>query len=575
MRLTLTLAMAVVLVGLGACSKEPDPVPPPPAAPASAEADADVEVPPATAPVEAVFSQAELDQMVAPIALYPDPLLAQVLMASTYPGDVADAARWSEAHPDASGDDAVKQVADQPWDPSVQSLVAFPQALATLGQDPAWVQRLGDAFLAQPDAVMDAVQRLRHQAADAGNLESNEYQNVSTEQVPAAPAAGDAAAMPEAAGSVDTAPAPATTETIIIEPSDPEVVYVPSYNPTTAYGTWSYPSYPPTYYPPPPRYYEPGSALVNGMMFGVGVAVVDSLWGEPDWGYHGGYWGHGGGNYIDVDVNRYNRINANNRIDLDDNGWHHNAVNRDGVPYRDNRSRQQYGRQLEGSERRDAFRGDDAKRAQARENARQSIEQHGIEAPARTNTEARARAQEAARDRGSVAGGAVGADRSRDQARERAKAATDRAQANPQAREHAQAAASKARENPQARERAQAAASKAKAKANPQARERAQTAAHSAKANPEQARAKAAQRANKPASNTQARQAARTQASQRSAPRNDAFKGASRPQASKAQAARGRSSQAHAQRPPQNRSAPRQVSRPSHPPHQQAHRGRR
>ncbi|GAB3338081.1 DUF3300 domain-containing protein [Marilutibacter aestuarii] len=557
MRLTLTLAMAVVLVGLGACSKEPDPAPPAPAAPASAQAGTDAEVPPATAPVEAVFSQAELDQMVAPIALYPDPLLAQVLMASTYPGDVADAAKWSEAHPDASGDDAVKAVAGQPWDPSVQSLVAFPQALATLGQDPAWVQNLGDAFLAQPDAVMDAVQRLRHQAADAGNLESNEYQNVSTEQVPAAPVAADEAApMPEAAGAVDTTPAPATTETIIIEPSNPEVVYVPSYNPTTAYGTWPYPSYPPTYYPPPPRYYEPGSALVNGMMFGVGVAVVDSLWGEPDWGYHGGYWGHGGGNYIDVDVNRYNRINANNRIELNDNSWRHNAVNRDGVPYRDNRSRQQYGRQLEGSERREAFRGDDAKRAQERENARKSIQQHGIEAPARSNTEARARAQEAARDRGSMAGGAAGADRSRDQARERAKAATDRAQATPQARERAQTAANKA-------------------KANPQARDRAQTAARSAKANPEQARAKAAQRANKPASNTQARQAARTQASQRSAPRNDAFKGASRPQASKAHAARGHSSQSHAQRPPQKRSAPKQVSRPSHPPHQQAHRGRR
>ncbi len=555
MRLPLTFALAVVLLAPSGCSRDPEPAPAPAAAPtATAAVDpADADVPPATASVETVFDTAQLDQMVAPIALYPDPLLAQVLMAATYPGDVADAARWSEAHPDASGDDAVKQVADQPWDPSVQSLVAFPQALATLGQDPAWVQNLGDAFLAQPDAVMDAVQRLRRQARDAGNLASNEYQQVSVE-----PLAADAPAAPApvATGAASTEPTVARTETIVIEPTDPEVVYVPSYNPTTVYGTWAYPSYPPVYYPPPPRYYQPGSALVNGMMFGVGVAVVDSLWGEPDWGYHGGYWGHGGGNYIDIDVNRYNRINANNRIDLDDNGWSHNAAHRDGVPYRDNRSRQQYGRQLEGSERREAFRGDDAKRAQERENARKSIQQHGIEAPARSNTEARARAQEAARDRGSIAGGAAGADRSRDQARERAKAATDRAQATPQARERAQTAANKA-------------------KANPQARDRAQTAARSAKANPEQARAKAAQRANKPASNTQARQAARTQASQRSAPRNDAFKGASRPQASKAYAARGHSSQSHAQRPPQKRSAPKQVSRPSHPPHQQAHRGRR
>jgi hypothetical protein len=94
----------------------------------------------------AVFTQEQLDQMLAPIALYPDPLLAQVLMASTYPGEVAEAVTWSKAHPDAKGDDAVKQVASQPWDPSVQALVAFPQVLATLGQDPVWVQRLGDAW---------------------------------------------------------------------------------------------------------------------------------------------------------------------------------------------------------------------------------------------------------------------------------------------------------------------------------------------------------------------------------------------------------------------------------------------
>ncbi len=173
------LSGLVLLLAMAACSRTPEQnaeaSKTPPAAPVASTAP--TPPPPATAaaPSEAVFSREELDQMVAPIALYPDPLLAQVLMASTYPGNVADAVAWSKAHPKAKGDDAVKQVADQPWDPSVQSLVAFPQALATLGQDPAWVQRLGDAFLAQPDQVMDAVQRLRRQAQAAGNLASNEY----------------------------------------------------------------------------------------------------------------------------------------------------------------------------------------------------------------------------------------------------------------------------------------------------------------------------------------------------------------------------------------------------------------
>src|SRR5690606_11742997 len=122
-------------------------------------------------------------------------------------------------------------------------------------------------------------------------------------------------------GTVQQAPA-ASTSTIIIEPTDPEVVYVPSYNPTTVYGNWAYPSYPPTYYPPPPRYYEPGAALVSGMMWGVGVAVTDSLWGGFDWG----------DDDIDIDVNRYNNFDFDRDIDLNNNQWTHNAVNRDGVP---------------------------------------------------------------------------------------------------------------------------------------------------------------------------------------------------------------------------------------------------
>lgn len=322
-----------------------------------------------------VFTQEQLDQMLAPVALYPDALLAQVLMAATYPGQVSEAVTWSKANPKASGDDAVRKVANQPWDPSVQALVAFPQVLATLGQDPVWVQRLGDAFLAQPDDVMGGVQRLRHQAQAAGNLQSNQYQNVTVQAAPA-PAPASSSTQVVAASSPPT--------TIIIEPADPQVVYVPSYNPTTTYGTWAYPASPPPYYPPPPMYY-PGSALVAGLAFGTGVAIVASLWGDCDWG----------NNDIDIDVNRYNNINANNRITNNQNKWQHNAANRDGVPYRDARSRQQYGRQLDGASQRTAFRGDDAQRARARDQARASMDRAGIERPATSNRQARQQMREA------------------------------------------------------------------------------------------------------------------------------------------------------------------------------------
>jgi hypothetical protein len=256
----------------------------------------------------------------------------------------------------------------------VQALVAFPQVLVTLGQDPVWVQRLGDAFLAQSDDVMNSVQRLRHQAQAAGNLQSNQYQNVTVQAAPA----------PSSAGGTGQSAAAGNT-TIIIEPADPQVVYVPSYNPNTTYGTWQYPASAPVYYPPPPAYYA-GSALVAGLAFGTGVAIINSLWGDCDWDDHD----------IDIDVDRYNNINnIENRIDNSQNKWQHNAVHRDGVPYRDARSREQYGRQLDGARQRAAYRGDDAQRAEARERARASMDRHGIERPATTNREARERAREA------------------------------------------------------------------------------------------------------------------------------------------------------------------------------------
>src|SRR5664279_2609557 len=144
------------------------------------------------------FTQQELDQMLAPIALYDDSLLSQILMAATYPLEVVQAARWSSANPALKGDAAVQAVNSQNWDPSIKSLVAFPQVLQTMDQKIEWTERLGDAFLAQQSQVMDTVQRLRQKAQQAGNLSSNAQVDITQ---------GD--------------------DAIEIEPANPEVVYVP------------------------------------------------------------------------------------------------------------------------------------------------------------------------------------------------------------------------------------------------------------------------------------------------------------------------------------------------------------
>jgi len=158
------------------------------------------------------FSREQLEQMMAPIALYPDALLAQTLMAATYPAEVKEASEWADANKDRyKGDDAVKQVEGRNWDPSVKSLVAFPSVLATMRENADWTQNVGDAFLTQRAELMNAVQALRVQADKAGNLKSSNEVKVVKEQ-----------------------------QTIIIEPADPQVIYVPQYNPTVVYGAWAY-----------------------------------------------------------------------------------------------------------------------------------------------------------------------------------------------------------------------------------------------------------------------------------------------------------------------------------------------
>lgn len=185
------------------------------------------------APVaKTTFTTAQIDQWVAPVALYPDALLSQVLMASTYPANVVQAVQWSRDNPTLQGDAAIQAVASQPWDPSVKSLVAFPQLMALMGENPQWVQNLGDAFLAQPQDVMDAVQRLRLLAQQTGSLKSTPQQTVTS--VPKS-----SASTAVTTTTTTSASTPATPSTVIkIEPANPQVVYVPNYNPATVYGAW-------------------------------------------------------------------------------------------------------------------------------------------------------------------------------------------------------------------------------------------------------------------------------------------------------------------------------------------------
>lgn len=250
-----------------------------------------------------VFSAQQIEAMLAPIALYPDALLSQVLMAATYPLEIVQAARWSTSTGNTGGDAALSRVSDQTWDPSVQSLVAFPKLLTMMSDQLDWTQKIGDAFLAQQGDVMEAVQRLRTQAQKTGNLSSNAQQTVSTEG-----------------------------QTIIIAPAQPDVIYVPAYNPTVVYGTWAYPSYPPVYYPGVMSWY-PGQAVVNGLMWGAGVAAAGAIFGGFNWNKRD----------VNINVNNFNRISRNNFYSGQGNSnWKHNPQHRGAVAYRDNGSRQRY-----------------------------------------------------------------------------------------------------------------------------------------------------------------------------------------------------------------------------------------
>lgn len=204
-------------------------------------------------PARRAFSQAELDQMLAPIALYPDSLLSQILMASTYPRDLAEAASWSRYNSGMRGDTAVRAVEDRDWDPSVTSLVAFPEILAMMDERRDWVQRLADAYLEQPDQVMESIQHLRRRADEAGTLRSSEEIVIERR--------GD---------------------DYVIEPPSPEIVYVPYYDARVVYGSWWWPSYQPVWWRPWAGYwYRPG---YRGYCWGPRVHVGSGFfYGSVDW----------------------------------------------------------------------------------------------------------------------------------------------------------------------------------------------------------------------------------------------------------------------------------------------------
>ena len=271
----------------------------------------------------------QLDSLVAPIALYPDPMLAQALAASTYPLELMQLQQWLAKNPGLKDKALADAVAKQPWDPSIQALAGLPEVVKRLADDIQWTTDLGNAFLAQQSDLMDAVQRMRKKAQDTGNLKSTEQQMVETKVIE-------------------------SKSVIVIEQANPQVVYVPSYDPVVVYGPPVYP-YPPIYYPPA-GYYAAGLAI----SFGVGV-MMGAFW-SGGWG-----WGCGWGGNNNININNNNNFNRNSNIGGGNrnnigggnrpsnqpargggnrggnSSWKHNPQHRGGAPYRDRSTADRFG----------------------------------------------------------------------------------------------------------------------------------------------------------------------------------------------------------------------------------------
>jgi hypothetical protein len=301
--------LTCVAIGGAALAQDLPPTSAPPstttATPVPSAAEAPPAAPAATPPAQ-LLTQGQLDQLVAPIALYPDPLLAQILMASTYPLEVVEAARWisAPANKALQGDALTNALQAQSWDPSVKALVPFPRVLDNMSDQLQWTERLGNAFLAQQADVMTAVQSLRHQAMAAGNLKQT----------------------PQCRCMIQT-----SGETISILPAQPQGVCVPVYSPV-AYGAWPYPAYPPVSFPEPV-----GFAYPPGFWIGFEPPILLASFG-PIWGWGWIDWGHHG---ITVDPGRY-VLASGGHASFSGSVWVHDAAHRGGVAYADPATRARF-----------------------------------------------------------------------------------------------------------------------------------------------------------------------------------------------------------------------------------------
>lgn len=260
------------------------------------------------------FSREELAQMLGPIALYPDKLLSQILMASTYPIEVIEADRWVKRNPDLQGDNLDRALLAKDWDPSVKAVSHFPAILALMSERITETTNLGNAFLVQEAEVMDMIQELRAKAYAQGNLITTEQQQVIVRK-----------------------------ETIIIEPANPRVIYVPYYDPFYVYGPWWYPAYPPYYWGP------------AGVRVGLGFNV--SFWPGIYFGFSWGNWSYFDWprRYVYIHVHERPRYVSHHHWYTTPGRWVHTPVHRRGVAYRDKYTATKYGQY---PQRPAAFRGD-------------------------------------------------------------------------------------------------------------------------------------------------------------------------------------------------------------------------
>ena len=268
-------------------------------------------------PAAQVLSTEQIDQLVAPIALYPDNLLGQILTASTYPLEAVMAARWSAANPRVKGPQLEAAMQQQTWDPSIKALCAVPQVLAMMSDKLDWTQALGDAYLSQPDDIAAAVQRLRIKAQATGSLQASSQQRV--RHVPA----------PQPI-IIDGRPEP---DYIVIEPVDPAVLYVPIYDPYVVYGPWAYPAYRPFYW------YPPGYVSVGLIGFGAPFVVGTALWAHYNWESR----------HVDINVANFNRFNHAN-LSAASATWQHDPSHRGNIAYSNPALQTKFGKGALGSQ---------------------------------------------------------------------------------------------------------------------------------------------------------------------------------------------------------------------------------